>query len=313
MISLLEAAPNISNRYHLLGASSLSRYSDDGVASFRILNPSTDPVLLQKGTVVGQFSEMHPDDVVVSLDLKISVASLDSTAYSEKKNFLSSFTCLPSPALDSSENSQLNSVLESFEDIFASSSLDLGHTSVVQHEIDTGNSMPIKQAPYRVSQKQRCEIDNHISKMLEQNIISVSSSPWSSPVVLVKKRDGTTLFCIDYRKLTAVTRKDSYPLPRIDDALDSLPDSNYFTTLDLQPGYHQVAMHPESKDKTAFISHAGLYKFNVMSFGVTNAPPNFQRLMSRVLHGLEWKICLIYMDDIIFFPRRFRNICRGYV
>ena len=307
VIGLLDATSKLSDRYHLLGASSLSRSSEDGFVSFRLLNPSDEPVLLHKGTVVGQFEEMHPDDVVVSLESKPFIASIDAIKCQEKKDLLSSFDCLPSPALTFSENSQLNGLLEAYGDIFASSSLDLGHTSIIQHEIDTGNSKPIKQAPYRVSQNQRDEIESHISKMLEQNIISVSSSPWSSPVVLVKKKDGTTRFCIDYRKLNAVTRKDSFPLPRIDDALDSLAGSNYFTTLDLQSGYHQVAMHPSSKEKTAFISHAGLYEFNVMSFGLTNAPPNFQRLMSRLLHGLEWKICLIYIDDIIVFSKTFEE------
>ena len=124
---------------------------------------------------------------------------------------------------------------------------------------------------------------------------------------LVKKKDGTTRFCIDYRKLNAVTRKDSYPLPRFDDALDSLSGCKYFSTLDLQSGYHQVAMHPDSKYKTAFIRHAGLYEYNVLSFGLTGAPPNFQRLMSRILHGLEWKICLIYINDIIIFSKSFEE------
>eukprot|EP00795_Rhopilema_esculentum_P001442 gene1442-biopygen10090 len=135
----------------------------------------------------------------------------------------------------------------------------------------------------------------------------VSSSPWSSPVVLVKKKDGTTRFCIDYRKLNAVTRKDSYHLPRIDDALDSLAGSRYFTTLDLQSGYHQVAMHPDSKDKTAFATHAGVYSYEVMSFGLCNAPPCFQQLMSRVLHGLEWKLCLVYIYDVIVFASSFEE------
>ena len=211
----------------------------------------------------------------------------------------------PSPDLSQSENSRLNSFPCSYDDIFETSNLDLGRTSIIQHKIDTCHARPIKQPPYRVSQQQRAEIDKHIANMLEQDVIRVSSSPWSSPIVLVKKKDGTTRFCVDYRKLNAVTRKDSYPLPRIDDAIDSLSGSNYFTTLDLQSGYHQLAMHPASRDKTAFISHAGLFEYNVMSFGLTNAPPNFQRLMSRVLHGLEWKVCLIYIDDIIVFSETF--------
>ena len=126
-------------------------------------------------------------------------------------------------------------------------------------------------------------------------------------MVLVKKKDGTIRFCVDYRKLNAVTRKDSYPLPRIDDALDALSGAKYFTTLDLQSGYHQVAMDTNSTEKTAFISHAGLYEYNVMSFGLTNAPPTFQRLMHRVLHGLDWKICLVYIDDIIIFSSTFEE------
>ena len=104
---------------------------------------------------------------------------------------------------------------------------------------------------------------------------------------------------MDYRKLNAVTRKDSYPLPRIDDALDSLSGSRYFTTLDLQSGYHQVSMHPNSRDKIAFISHAGLFEYNVMSFGLTNAPPNFQRLMFDVACFAWFRIGLL-------------DICRRY-
>ena len=94
--------------------------------------------------------------------------------------------------------------------------------------------------------------------------------------MLVKKKDGATRFCVDYRKLNAVTRKDSYPLPRINDALEALSGSLHFSTLDHQSGYHQVAMDEQSIEKTAFISHAGLYEYNVMSFGLTNAPPTFQ-------------------------------------
>ena len=185
--------------------------------------------------------------------------------------------------------------------------MDLGRTSVVKHKIDTGNAQPIKQSPYWVSQQQRAEIDSQIANMPEQYIIDVSSSPWSSPVVLVKKKDNTTRFCIGYCKLNTVTKKDSYSLSRIGNALDVLSKSKYYSTLDLQSGYHQVSMHPDSKEKTAFISHAGLYQFCVLSFGLTNAPPQFQSLMARVLYGLEWRVCLIYIDDIIIFSRTFEE------
>ena len=191
-------------------------------------------------------------------------------------SFSSIFQSIRCTELNEKEHSALRGLLISYKDIFASSSPDLGHTTIVEHSIGTGNARPIKQAPYRVSQAQRSEIDKQISNMLCQNIIKPSSSPWSSPVALVKKKDGSARFCVDYRTLNAVTRKDSYPLPRIHDAIDALSGSSLFTTLDLQSGYHQVAMHPDLRDKTAFISHAGLYEYNVMSFGLTNAPSTFQ-------------------------------------
>ena len=106
---------------------------------------------------------------------------------------------------------------------------------------------------------------------------------------------GSTQFCIDYLKLNAVTRKDSYPLLRTDDAIDALSGSTYFTTLDLQSDYHQVPMHPDLQDNTAFISYAGLYEYYVMSFGLTSTPSTFECLMSSFLQGFKWKICLMYI------------------
>ena len=311
VMGLVEGNQKLSDRYHLVGAPSLSIPNQDSQVSFRMMNPSDTPVLLHKGTVIGTFAELNSHDVVMSLNSDPAVSTLEPSSSNEntdsKQDISSKFKCLPSPALSEAENSQLLQLLSSYPDIFATSTLDLGRKSIIKHKIDIGDANPIKQAPYRVSQSQKAEIDQHISNMLEQDVIQVSTSPWSSPVVLVKKKDGTTRFCIDYRKLNAVTRKDSYPLPRIDDALDSLSGSKYFTTLDLQSGYHQVAMHPDSMEKTAFISHAGLFEYKVMSFGLCGAPPSFQRLMTRVLHGLDWKICLVYIDDVIIFAPTFEE------
>jgi hypothetical protein len=135
--------------------------------------------------------------------------------------------------------------------------------------------------------------------MIAKGVIEPSNSPWSSPIVLVTKKDGSTRFCVDYRKLNEVTVKDAYPIPRVDDCLDALAGAKWFSTMDLCSRFWQVAMDPEDKLKTAFSSVNGLNHFKVMPIGLVNAPSTFQRLMEDVLRGLQWVESLVYMDDII--------------
>ena len=139
--------------------------------------------------------------------------------------------------------------------------------------------------------------------MLKQGVIQPSTSAWASPVVLVPKKDGNLRFCVDYRRVNAITKKDVYPLPRIDDILDTLGQARYFSTLDLASGYWQIEMDPATKDKSAFTTHAGLFEFERMPFGLCNAPATFQRLMQAVLAGMEWKFCFVYLDDILVCSR----------
>ena len=142
-----------------------------------------------------------------------------------------------------------------------------------------------------------------LDDMLTQGIIEPAEGPWASPIVLVRKRDGTTRFCVDFRKVNEVTKKDAQPLPRIDDTIDTLHGAKWFSTLDLASGYWQVEVEPSDKEKTAFTTPFGLFQFCVMPFGLCNAPGTFQRLMERVLAGLHWTSCLVYIDDIIIFSQ----------
>ena len=141
--------------------------------------------------------------------------------------------------------------------------------------------------------------------MLGQGVVSPSRSPWSSPVVLVTKKDGSTRCCVDYRQLNSATKTDVFPLPRVDDSLYQLANSLFFTTLDLASGYWQVLVDANSREKTAFVTHSGLYEFAVMPFGLKNAPATFQRLMETVMASLIRNVCLDYLDDIIVTGKTF--------
>ena len=192
-------------------------------------------------------------------------------------------------------------------DVFAGPDDPLGHTKLIEHRIDTGDAKPIKQPPRRQAQANLDYVDQATEDMCQQGIARPSDSPWASPIVLVKKKDGSLRFCVDYRKLNEVTKRDAYPLPRIDDCFDCLGNSTWFCTLDLRSGYWQVPVAAEDVEKTAFVTHGGLYEYLVMPFGLTNAPATFERLMERVLRGLQWKRCLVYLDDIIIFGNGFER------
>ena len=162
-----------------------------------------------------------------------------------------------------------------------------------------GGNAPIKVRGRRPPYHQREVVEEMIGEMLENDIIRPSSSPWCSPLLLVKKKDGSYRCCVDFRQLNDVTVKDSFPLPRVDESLEALSGSQYFTVLDLKSGYFQVPLEEGSKEKTAFATQEGLWEFNVVAMGLANAPGAFCRVMANVLAGLTWSACLVYLDDTI--------------
>ena len=201
--------------------------------------------------------------------------------------------------LSENEKVEFSNLLRKYHSIFSTSKKDLGRASLVKHRINTGTALPVRKPPRRLPLGKRQIEKEEIEAMLDRGVIQPSTSPWASPVVLVTKKDGSTRFCVDYRRLNDLTVKDAYPLPWIDDSLDALNGGRWFNTMDLMSGYYwQIMMDPAAVEKTAFATSQGLYEFRVMPFGLANAPATFERLMESVLRGLQWE-CLVYMDDII--------------
>ena len=198
-----------------------------------------------------------------------------------------------------SERASLVSLVKEYEDCFIAPGGEVGWTDRTTHTIEVGNALPTKIPPRKTSFAEKELIESTVTELLHSGKIRPSNSPWASPVVLVRKKDGTLRFCIDYRRLNDVTVKDAYPLPRIEDAIDYLTGAKYFSALDLASAYWQVAMDPDSIDKTAFATHVGLFEWLVMPFGLSNAPATCERLMEQIFQGLQWNGVLIYLDDLV--------------
>ena len=218
---------------------------------WKVTNPGMEPKELKIGAHLGCIMPLPPGEYPA---LNLVTKPTDKTK---------TYHFHMSSALNPSEQNALVRLLEEYRDIFSTSPRDLGRTNLAKHNIDTGNAAPIRKPPYRVSPSQRQEIDKHVREMLDKNVIKPSTSPWASPILLVKKPNGTNRFCIDFRGVNKITTKDSHPLPRIDDTLDALHGAKYFTTLDMLSGYWQVELTEEAKPKTAFITHQGLYECEV--------------------------------------------------
>ncbi|KAK3102100.1 hypothetical protein FSP39_008757 [Pinctada imbricata] len=196
---------------------------------------------------------------------------------------------------------RLAALLIKHKDAFARNKTDLGKCAIVKHKINIENSVPIRQPLRRTPKGFEGEEEQHLYEQLDNGVIQPSASAWASPVVLVRKKDNTVRWCIDYRKLNNATKKDAYPLPRIDTCLDCLSTAKVFSTLDLQSGYWRLEIAEEDRHKTAFITKYGLFEYRKMPFGLCNAPSTFQRCMELILKGLQWKTLLIYLDDVIIY------------
>ena len=280
---------------------------ENGRVLVRLLNTRPDSIELNRGRPIAVLEPVSPEQ----LQEPIAAVEKKSPVTIEKQEQLWEMVLAAGESLTQEEQQQLFLVALEFEDIFALQSNDFGRTSKIRHSINTGDHQPIRQPVRRMPPYRREEARKLLTEMLAKDVIQRSSSPWASPIVLVGKKDGSVRFCVDYRKVNGITRKDAYPLPRVDDTLDTLAGSKWFTTLDLISGYWQVELEEKDREKTAFCTPDGLFEFKVMPFGLCNAPATFQRLMDMVLAGLQWTNCLVYLDDIIVVGKTFSQHLRN--
>lgn len=208
--------------------------------------------------------------------------------------------------LNSEEKTQLLPIINKYHDIFYQENKKLSFTSAIKHSIRTTTNIPIFTKSYRYPYIHKNEVENQIQEMLNNGIIRHSNSPYSAPIWIVPKKADASgkakwRLVVDYRKLNEVTIDDKYPIPNIDEILDKLGRCQYFTTLDLAKGFHQIEIEEQDIHKTAFSVEGGHYEFLRMPFGLKTAPATFQRLMNNILKDYVNKICLVYLDDVIIF------------
>lgn len=275
--------------------------SENLFVPLRVANFDNEPFTLYKNTNIGLFQSICQNNRKEGTVCGTTSYKTWNTEDSIKE------MNVENDSLSESQISKFTNVIEKYSDIFSTGPSDMGRTSIIKHQIVT-DSQPIRQGCRRVPLHKQNEIKTHVQDMLDHGVIQPSCSPWAAPVVLVLKKDGSTRFCIDYRKLNTVTKKDAYPLPRIDQTLDALANANLFSSIDLISGYWQIELDPSDKENSAFTTSCGLYEFNVMPFGLCGAPNTFQRLMETVIAGLQWEICFVYLDDVIILVTHLRSI-----
>lgn len=322
---LVEPTDHFKETYHLVMAKTMVDINHGPTCLVRVMNPFPSDVTLYQDAEIGQAEKIER---VISV-----VATQESTDECANLHTIRRVGTKNTPTVVVTEHAQANpdevpehliplfqkstkdkneyekqvvaGLLCKYANTFSKNDWDIGLTHLTEHAINTEDATPIKQRPRRVPMAYAVEEKKAIEDLMQKGVIQKSTSPWASPIVLVRKKSGAIRPCVDYRKVNALVKPDGFPLPRIQDCLDAVAGSKWFSSLDLTSGYFQIPLRREDIPKSAFTCKYGQYEMTRMPFGLNNSASTFQRTMELALQGLQWITCLVYIDDIIIYGTTF--------
>lgn len=323
---VIEPADGFAERYPLKMANTLVNINRYPTCKVRVMNPFEIQVDLKQQTEIGKAEVIERVVSVITetedstnennyeslrriqignKQQNIKIESLVETNTEDIPEHLRDLFETSTQGKSLKEKQVVASLLKRYESSFSKDEWDIGLTHLAEHSIDTGDALPIKQRPRRVPIAYADEERKAIEDLMQKGVIQKSTSPWASPIVLVKKKCGAIRPCVDYRKINALVRPDGFPLPRVQDCIDAVGGSKLFSNFDLTSGYFQIPLKAADRPKSAFCCKFGQFEMTRMPFGLNNSASTFQRTMELALQGLQWITCLIYIDDIIVFGEDF--------
>jgi predicted aspartyl protease len=270
----------------------------------RCLNVTEKPVEIKRNENVAQFKCLTSGDKLYPLQVHSGVEDKCSDQPNDK-NFKPSdqISIASNSDITDSDKRRLCELVDNYSDVFVGADGILGKCDLIKHKIDLIDKTPVRRRAYRLNPKQQIIMENKINELLKQGIIEESTSPWSSPCMLIQKKNGEHRLVTDLRGVNAKTAIMANPLPTTCEALETIgmAKPKWFSTMDLQSGFFQAELDPESRPYTAFSTHMGLFQYTKLPQGMANSAQTFQRLMQAVLRGLNWHSCAVYIDDIIVY------------
>jgi hypothetical protein len=274
-----------------------------GQSKVMINNSGTRKEVIKKGSIIGTISSM----IEVEEDIQqVGVVNVEPELMEEEQGDTPDIQL--GDHLTDDQKSAVRGIVDNGRQVLSDSG-EIGRLVVKPHRIDLTDYTPIYQRPRRFAEVVNQEIEKQCHELELKYIIEPSSSPWSSPIVPVRKKDGSIRLCVDYRMLNMVTKADKFPLPNLNDAVFGLHGMIYFTTFDLVKGYYQLPLDPESRELTAFSTPRAHWQFKRLSFGLKNAPAAFQRELQNILGQFPWKKVIVYIDDVLIMSETFEEHC----